>query len=208
MIAGALDHGASGLDRGAVDRFRGGDQAAFLAVYDACAPALRALVRRFFPSPFEREEAIQEIWLQVHRMAAVYEPARGELLPWLRALAVNRCKELLRARGRHADPRLELPGAEAQAEAGGETEAEVEADPDAAARLGRLRAAVARFSAALPPEEAAVLRLSLLEERSHEEVAAATGASVRRCKYLRAKLLARAAAHVELRAALEEVMES
>jgi len=192
-------------DRDAIDRFRDGDQAAFLEIYDACAPTLRALVRRYFPRPFEREEAIQEIWLQVHRMAAAYEPARGAFLPWLRVVAVNRCKELLRARGRRVDPRLELGDPEAE---GAEPEAAAAADPESSARVARLRAAVARFSAGLSAEEAAVLRLSLLEERSHEEVAAATGASVRRCKYLRAKLLARAAAHDDLRAALEEVMGS
>jgi SAM-dependent MidA family methyltransferase len=43
---------------------------------------------------------VQEIWLQVHRMCEAYDPARGPLLPWLRAVAVNRCRELLRARGR------------------------------------------------------------------------------------------------------------
>jgi RNA polymerase sigma-70 factor (ECF subfamily) len=194
------------VDDATVARFRGGDGDAFLAVHDAYAPAIRALVGRFFASPFEREEAAQEIWLQAHRMASAYEPARGPLLPWLRALAGNRCKELLRARGRRPDPREELDESEAVA-GGGDGSDGAAADPEAAARLGRLRAAVARFSSELTEEEATVLRLSLLEERTHDEVAALTGRSARRCKYLRAKLLERAAAHPELRAALEEVLE-
>ena len=48
----------------------------------------------------------------------------------------------------------------------------------------------------------------LVEERPHEEVASALGISVRRCKYLRMKLLARAATDPELRAALGEMVEA
>ena len=43
-------------------------------------------------------------------------------------------------------------------------------------------------------------------ESSDPEVARARGSTVRRCKYLRLKLLARAAAHPALRAALAEVL--
>jgi len=166
-------------------------------VYDTYAPALRPLVARFFPEPFEREEATQEVWLLVHRMARMFDPARGELLPWLRTVAVNRCKELLRARGRRPDAREVVDDETLVASS----------DPEMGARAQRLRAAVARFCATLPAQEAAVFQLSLMEERSHDQVAAAVGISARRCKYLRMKLLARAAADPELRAALREVIE-
>jgi RNA polymerase sigma-70 factor (ECF subfamily) len=201
VAAGSSAPAPAPVDPGTVARFQRGDREAFLIVHDACAPALRPLVARFFPRPFEREEALQEVWLHAYRIAATYDPARGELVPWLRAVAVNRCKELLRARGRRPDARASLDeGALARLLAG-------EPDPEVATRAERLRAAVARFSATLSGEEAAVFRLSLLEERTHEEVAAALGTSARRCKYLRSKLLARAAAHPELRAALEEVID-
>jgi RNA polymerase sigma factor (sigma-70 family) len=166
-------------------------------VYDAYAASLRPLVARFFPRPFEREEAAQEIWLVVHRMSGLYDAGRGPLLPWLRTVAANRCKELVRARGRRPDPTVTLAD-DALAD---------DADPEATARAQRVREAVARFAATLTPEEALVFRLSLLEERGHDEVAAAAGISARRCKYLRGKLLARAAAHPELRDVLGEVTE-
>jgi len=185
------------VDGETLARFRGGDREAFLTVYDAYAPALRPLVARFFTRPFEREEAVQEVWLLVHRMAACYDPERGALGPWLRALAANRCKELLRAAGRRPDATVELDDDALPAPS----------DPERAARAERTRAAVARFAARLAPDEAQVFQLSLLEERGHEEVARAARISVRRCKYLRAKLLARAAADPELRAALAEVLE-
>ena len=78
---------AAHVDRDTEARFRQGEREAFLTVYAAHAPALRALVGRFFARPFEREEAVQEVWLLVHRMARSFDPDRGELLPWLRTVA-------------------------------------------------------------------------------------------------------------------------
>lgn len=185
------------LEPDLVKRFARVDREAFLAVYEAYAPALRALVARFFPRPFEREEAVQEVWLMIHRNAVSFDPSRGDLLPWLRTVAANRCKELLRAQGRR-------PRAEAEIDEDGLSES---ADPEATVGARRLCLAVARFAEGLSSEEAAVFRLSLLEERGHDDVASALRISARRCKYLRMKLLARMAAHPELRAALREVLD-
>lgn len=176
-------------------RFRAGDREAFLKIYDAYAAQLRPLVGRFFFRPFEREEAFQEVWLQVHRAAASYDANRGALLPWLRTVAANRCKELLRARGRRPEPDVPLHDGDLVAET----------DPERATRETRMHVAIARFEATLSPDEAKVFRWSLVEERSHDEVARLSGMSARRCKYLRMKLLLRAAADRELRQALAEV---
>ena len=183
------------FDDATIARFRRGDREAFLIVYDAHASHMRSLVARFFTRPFEREEAVQEIWLLAHRMVSAYDPERGEILPWLRVLGANRCKELLRAQGRRPAANVDLD-LEALAEP---------SDPEQVAQAARARDAVARFERALAPEEARVFRLSLVEERSHDEVARAVGITVRRCKYLRMKLLLRAAADGELRRALAEV---
>jgi RNA polymerase sigma factor (sigma-70 family) len=186
------------VDRDTEARFRLGDREAFAAIYEAHAQMVRALVGRFFYKPFEREEAVQEVWLLVHRVAGSFDSTRGPLVPWLRTVAANRCKELLRARGRRPDPSVELGDAE---------DDDARADPEDAARAARLREAVRRFEASLAPDEAAVFRLSLVEERTHVEAARAAGISARRCKYLRMKLLLRAAADPALRAALGEVTE-
>jgi len=180
-------------------RFRRGEREAFLSVYETHASAVRRLVGRFFSSPFEREEAVQEIWLHVHRIAGTFDPTRGDLGPWLRVVAANRCKELLRARGRRPDPDVDLADVHAEEPAG--------AGPENAARTARAREALTRFEGLLSREEAIVFRLSLIEERSHDEAARAAGISARRCKYLRMKLLVRAAADPALRVALAEVTE-
>lgn len=121
-------------------------------MYAAHAMHLRPLVYAFFRSPFERGEALQEV------------------LPWLRAVAANRCKELLRARGRRPDARDPIDDAQLVDHR----------DPKSVARADRVRDAVARFAAALDPEQGAVFRLSLVEERSHDEVATTLGLAARR----------------------------
>src|SRR5687768_890243 len=81
-------------------RFARGGRDAFVEAYTAHAGQVRRWVRRFFHSPFEQEEAVQEVWLTAHRMQGRYEPSKGPLLPWLRSLCANRCRELLRAASR------------------------------------------------------------------------------------------------------------
>ncbi len=178
-----------------LSRFRSGDRDAFLEVYRTFAADVRRWVDRYFSRPFEQEEAVQEIWLMVHRQAGTFDPARGPLRGWLRTLAVNRCRELLRAKGRRLPDGDELE--EALESPGG--------GPESAVRATRLREAVQQFAATLEPDEAKMLELGLLEGHSHEEVARALGVSVRRCKYLKKKILSRAAGDSRLRQALEEL---
>lgn len=168
-----------------------------MTVYDAHAPALRALVARFFQRTFEREEAIQEVWLLVHRVAGTFDPARGPLLAWLRTVAANRCKELLRAQGRRPDPKLEVA----------ESDWVAASDPEQETRAARMNTAVAQFAARLQSDEARVFQLLLVEDHTYGEAAKLSGISARRCKYLRMKLLLRAAADPALRRALREVSE-
>jgi len=170
-----------------------------LAVYDQHQGIVSLLVRRFFPRPFEREEAAQEVWLLVMRVASTFDPGRGRLLPWLRVVAANRCREILRARDSRLDPIEEVPDQEALPET---------CDPERLLRMDRVRLALDRFSMGLSKKEALVLKLSLLEERSHAEVAAASGATVRQCKYLRKKLLTKAVADPALRTAMDEVVRA
>ncbi len=168
-----------------------------MLVYDACAVDVRHLVARFFRAPFEREDAIQEVWLLVHRVAASFDADRGDLRPWLRTVAANRCKELLRARGRRPQPDAVLDDDDLWAPETPETEV----------RQQRLRLAVDKFLATLSAEDALIFRLSIVEERTHDDVAASTGLSARRCKYLRMKLLARTLLAPELRQALQELLD-
>ena len=182
-----------------VVRFAAGDRDAFVEVYRAYAAALRRWVARFFTRPFEQEEAVQEAWLTVHRMHQSYDVNKGPLGPWLRTVAANRCRELLRARGRRPDASVPLEDVDDALWLDGP-------GPDDAVLQAKLREAVERFAAGLAPEEAKVLRHGLIEEQTHEQLAAALGTNVRRSKYLKLKLLQRAASDPALKALAAEVL--
>lgn len=175
-------------------RFAAGDRSAFEEVYAAHAAVVRGWVRRFFTSPFEREEAVQEVWLHVSKSASAYEVNRGPLRPWLRVLTANRCRELLRSR-----PGQEVP-------LGDESEAWLDSapGPEAATQRVRLREALTAFANRLPADEADVLRLGWLDELPLDEIARRMKRSHRQVKYLRLKVVTRASADTTLRALLAE----
>ncbi len=178
--------------------FASGARDAFLEVYRFFAPGVRRWVARFFKSPFEQEEAVQEVWLTVHRMARAYDVNR-ELQPWLRVVAANRCRELLRAKGRRPDASVPLDDV-------GDARWLEEPVPVDAAWTAKVREQVARFRASLDGDEARALDGLLIEEQTHEELAASLKISVRRSKYLKKKLLERAVADPALRSLADEVM--
>jgi RNA polymerase sigma-70 factor (ECF subfamily) len=166
-------------------RFARGERDAYVEVYSAHAVAVRRWVRRFFKSPFEQEEAVQEVWLTAHRMQRQYAPAKGPLLPWLRALSANRCRELLRAASRR--PPSDVPIEDMSDALWLDAPA-----ADEAVHAAALKAEVARFAASLPPDEARALQLCFVEQRSHAEIAKELGCDERRSKYLKQKVIAAA----------------
>src|ERR1051326_154118 len=54
-----------------------GDQAAFEVVYDRLAGPVYGLIRKVLRDPAQSEEVAQEVLLEVWRMAARVDPARG-----------------------------------------------------------------------------------------------------------------------------------
>lgn len=178
-------------------RFARGGRDAFVEVYAAHSSSVRRWVKRFFRSPFEQEEAVQEVWLTAHRMQGMYVPARGALAVWLRALCANRCRELLRAASRR--PPLDVPIDDVSdalwLDAPG---------PDEAVHAAALKAEVQRFAATLPPDEARVLQLCFVEQRSHSEIATELGIDERRSKYLKQKVLLAASRDEPLVALMKE----
>ena len=141
---------------------------------------------------------MQEVWLTAHRMQQMYDPSKGPLLPWLRALCANRCRELLRAASRRppSDVPVEDVSDALWLDAPG---------PDEQVHAAALRAEVARFAASLPPDEAKALQLCFVEQRSHAEVAKQLGIDERRSKYLKHKVLLAASKDERLRALIAEV---
>lgn len=178
-------------------RFARGGRAAFLEAYDALALDVRNWVKRFFKSPFEQEEAVQEVWLTVHRMQRGFDPARGELRGWLRSLCANRCREILRASSRR-------PAANVPLEDIADAVWLDEPLADEAVHQRALKAEIERFGKSLSFEEAQALQLCFVEQRTHSEIAEKLNIDERRSKYLKQKVLKAAMQDERLMAVLEE----
>jgi RNA polymerase sigma-70 factor (ECF subfamily) len=161
-------------------RFIAGEKQAFDRVFAELRRDMFLVVQRFFRSPFDQEEAFQEVWLQLHRARSQLDVNRHqEFVGWARRVARNRCIDLLKARQRR--PEVPVEDVEPAGDAG-QLEAVVGA---------KLQQALASFVERLDAEQQRFFQLCFREELSHEEIAAELSISVRRSKYLKKKLLER-----------------
>lgn len=74
-----------------------GDEAAFAQLYDAVSPRIFGLVKRIVRDPAQSEEVTQEIFLEVWRQAARFDPAQGSALSWLMTIAHRRAVDRVRS---------------------------------------------------------------------------------------------------------------
>lgn len=88
---------------GLLGQVAAGDQVAFAGLYDAVAPRLHGLARRVVRDPATAEEVTQEVFLQVWREAARFEPSRGSALAWLLTLTHRRAVDRVRAEQSQSD---------------------------------------------------------------------------------------------------------
>jgi RNA polymerase sigma-70 factor (ECF subfamily) len=155
--------GASGAvateTRSLLERVAAGDTAAARACIERYAGLVWSLARR--TSPEEAEDAVQEIFLDVWKSAARFDPARGSEATFVAMIARRRLIDR-RRRGRS---REHGPLADDLVEEGafGRVEAAAEA------------AIAARSLSGLRPEPRRVLLLATCEGLSHAEIAEALG---------------------------------
>jgi len=122
-------------------------------------------LRRLGVHPSDLEDVAQEVFVQVHRRLAVYDPARP-LRPWLFAFAA-RCASDWRRLSRH---RVEVLGIDEGAAA-----AAVAPAADDALESARDHELVLRALAQLDPDRRAVFVLHELDECPMKEIAEALG---------------------------------
>ncbi len=79
-----------------------GDQAALGRLYDRYGRLVFSLALRVTEDPSAAEEVTQDVFLQLWRRAGAFDPARGNLLSWLLAVARNRAIDRLRSRQQRA----------------------------------------------------------------------------------------------------------
>lgn len=143
-----------------------GDQAAMAELYDQTNALVYGLALRILADPSAAEDVMIEVYTQLWRQAATYDPARGSPSAWLLTLTRSRAIDARRARGRDlarepleaaGDPASEMPGPEALTAAG--------------ERHRFVHGALAGLSAELRQ----LIELAYFAGMSHGEIAAALG---------------------------------
>lgn len=179
-------------------RYVAGDRDAFQAIFDELSRDVFFVVRRLFHSPFDQEEAQQEVWLHLHRMRRQVDVNRpGEFIGWVKRVARNKTIDLLKARARRPEVPVEDLGE------GGDEAPQGPSPQHRALRSSKVREAIDAFAAELDDEQRQFFSLCFVEELSHPEIAERMPVTVRRSKYLKKTLLARLVALPGLREEVE-----
>jgi RNA polymerase sigma factor (sigma-70 family) len=147
-----------------LQRIAGGDKAAVGLVLDRYGGLVWSLARRAFPNASDAEEVVQEIFLEVWRMAGRFDPAIAAEATFIAMIARRRLIDRRRKVGRT------IATTELAVEPGGASDRELNR-----ADVGDDAKRAAEALATLSAEQQRVLRLSVIQGLSHEKIAAATG---------------------------------
>ncbi len=133
---------------------------AFAALFRHFVPRLRALGIRGGATPEAAEELAQETMIAVWRKAALYDRRQASGSTWIFTIMRNKRIDLFRA-----ERRPEIAPEELAAEIADTTDVEAQAATNEAVTELRRRVA------ALPPEQADVLRKAYIEDKTHDAIA-------------------------------------
>lgn len=148
-------------------RIAQGDREAFGRFYDAFAPLALGLIRRILRDPAASEEVLQEVFWQIWREAARYDPGRGSPEAWVVMRSKTRAIDKLRAI-RRREKTFVAPVDESVARSG---EAPGENPGVAAETRGLVRSALD----GLPERERRVVELAFFEGLTQSEIASRLG---------------------------------
>jgi len=149
-----------------IARIARGDREAFSRFYDALAGPAFGLVRRVLRDPGASEEVLQEVFWQVWREAARYDPGRGSPEAWLLTRARSRAIDRLRSM-RRRDKTFVAAVDESVARA-----TEIGEDPPSRTED---RGLVERGLDRLPAAQRQVIEMAFFEGLTQAEIAARLG---------------------------------
>ena len=136
-----------------IRRLTRGDHKALGEFYDLYAGLVNGLAIRILRDPAEAEDTVQEVFVQVWRQAARFDPSRGTPEAWLCTMARTRALDRLRKRtSRREEPEQEKPAA-------------------SPAPRNEEALAVRRALDGLPPEQKRALELAYYEGLTQTEIA-------------------------------------
>ena len=142
-----------------------GNQAALADVYRETAAKLFGICLRILGDRGEAEDVLQDVYLNIWRHAAGFDPRRSSPITWLSVLARNRAIDRLRARGQRPIAPIEAA-------------AQVADDaPDAlsAAQAGQDAGRLSLCLGELEGRQAAAIRAAFLDGLTYAELARAQG---------------------------------
>lgn len=179
---------AGETDERLIERYAGGDVAAFDLLYRRHEMRIWRYLMRQVGNRATAEELMQEVWFAVARDAPRFQP-RARFTTWLFTVARNRMLDAVRSRRRTLS--LEALGYESGALLG-HLSTEPGVGPLAAAMVRDEHGALAAALAQLPEEQRDAFLLQVEGELSIEEVAGVTRSSFEttksRLRYARSKL--------------------
>jgi RNA polymerase sigma-70 factor, ECF subfamily len=140
------------------------DRAAFATLFGRFAPRLNSWFQRSGVPPEQAEELAQETMLAVWRKADSFDPGRAGVATWIFTIARNRRIDALRRA-----PARRLDGDDPS------LAPRVPDAPDDAFAAAQRESVVLQALAALPADQAEVIRLSFFEDRPHAEIEHALG---------------------------------
>ncbi|WP_260439611.1 ECF RNA polymerase sigma factor SigK [Humibacillus xanthopallidus] len=143
-------------------RSAAGDEDAFAELYDAVSSRLYGLVRRVLRDPAQSEEVAQEVFLDIWRQSARFDPARGSALSWMLTIAHRRAVDRVRS----------AEASRQRDDTYGTSNQDVDHDSTSEAVVERLDAErVHRALATLTEAQRQALELAYLSGYTHTEVA-------------------------------------
>jgi RNA polymerase sigma-70 factor, ECF subfamily len=145
-------------------RVAAGDQKAVGEVVTAFGGLVWSLARRLSPTPADAEDAVQEIFLDVWKSSARFDPAQGSEKLFIAMIARRRLIDRLR-RVRGEPQRAETT----------ELETLAFADPGVAGERSVDALKAAQAVGSLKPDQQRVIALAVLDGLTHSEIAERTG---------------------------------
>jgi RNA polymerase sigma-70 factor, ECF subfamily len=96
-----------------IARVAKGDERAFAELYDELAPTVYGIVRRVVRDPAQSEEITREVFVELWRHAARFDPARGAVRSWAVTIAHRRAVDRVRSEPSRRDRHLRASAAPA-----------------------------------------------------------------------------------------------
>ncbi len=163
--------------------FQGGDEAAFRALFEKYGRSMVGYCNHFVRDPARAEELAQDVFLNLHRHAARYQPT-ARFKTFLYRIASNHCLNELRRSEYGLRREQERSGDDPEMATDPDSIAGAGASPEQAAFASALGRAVDRLLDRLPDKQRAAFVMARFEGFSYDEIAEALGTSLPAVKSL------------------------